>query len=170
MPDYNSGGFHQGEDGTIFGNPDGSSNGSVTDYDNWDWKQIKAAVYGMSSGVSTDANLAHARSIANPQSLLDAANAFFHVQRILEGVTKSLVDQAKALAGDNGPWGGSAADSFLTMMTNFSRQVKANADVLSGVRRATTPSPINSPTTRSPSRARRTNSRRSTSGTPTRPS
>ncbi|MER7922931.1 hypothetical protein ABTY96_07290 [Streptomyces sp. NPDC096057] len=132
MPDYNSGGFHQGEDGTIFGNPDGSSNGSVTDYDNWDWKQIKAAVYGMSSGVGTDANLAHARSIANPQSLLDAANAFFHVQRILEGVTKSLVDQAKALAGDNGPWGGSAADSFLTMMTNFSRQVKANADVLSG--------------------------------------
>ena len=132
MPDYNSGGFHQGDDGTIFGNPDGSSNGSVTDYDNWDWKQIKAAVYGMSSGVGTESNLAHARSIANPQSLLDAANAFFHVQRVLEGVTKSLVDQAKALAGDNGPWGGSAADSFLTMMTNFSRQVKANADVLSG--------------------------------------
>ncbi|MFE4630172.1 WXG100 family type VII secretion target [Streptomyces mirabilis] len=132
MPDYNSGGFHQGEDGTIFGNPDGSSPGSATDYENWDWKQIKAAVYGMSSGVSTDANLAHARAIANPQSLLDAANAFFHVQRTLEGVTKSLVDQAKALAGDNGPWGGSAADSFLDMMTNFSRQVKANADVLSG--------------------------------------
>ncbi|MEU2424742.1 WXG100 family type VII secretion target [Streptomyces sp. NPDC007851] len=132
MPDYNSGGFHQGDDGTIFGNPDSSSTGSVTDYDNWDWKQIKAAVYGMSSGVSTDANLAHARAIANPQSLLDAANAFFHVQRTLEGVTKSLVDQAKALAGDNGPWGGSAADSFLDMMTNFSRQVKANADVLSG--------------------------------------
>ncbi|MEU6194230.1 WXG100 family type VII secretion target [Streptomyces sp. NPDC047061] len=132
MPDYNSGGFHQGDDGTIFGNPDGTATGSVTDYDNWDWKQIKAAVYGMSSGVSTDANLAHARSIADPQSLLDAANAFFHVQRTLEGVTKSLVDQAKALAGDNGPWGGSAADSFLDMMTNFSRQVKANADVLSG--------------------------------------
>ncbi|MFJ9564791.1 hypothetical protein ACIRQQ_32740 [Streptomyces fuscichromogenes] len=132
MPDYNSGGFHQGDDGTIFGNPDGSSSGSVTDYDNWDWKQIKAAVYGMSSGVATDANVAHARAIANPQSLLDAANAFFHVQRTLEGVTKSLVDQAKALAGDNGPWGGSAADSFLDMMTNFSRQVKANVDVLSG--------------------------------------
>ncbi|GAA4794616.1 WXG100 family type VII secretion target [Streptomyces ziwulingensis] len=132
MPDYNSGGFHQGEDGTIFGNPDGSSNGSVTDYDNWDWKQIKAAVYGMSSGVATDANVTHARSIADPQSLLDAANAFFHVQRTLEGVTKSLIDQAKALAGDNGPWSGAAADAFLDMMTNFSRQVKANADVLSG--------------------------------------
>ncbi|MER7186092.1 WXG100 family type VII secretion target [Streptomyces hyaluromycini] len=132
MPDYNSGGFHQGDDGAIFGDPDGSSNGSVSDYDNWDWKQIKAAVYGMSSGVSTDANLAHARSIANPQSLLDAANAFYHIQLTLEGVTKSLVDQAKALAGDNGPWGGTAADSFLDMMTNFSRQVKANADVLSG--------------------------------------
>ncbi|MGW3097931.1 WXG100 family type VII secretion target [Streptomyces sp. NPDC001102] len=132
MPDYNSGGFHQGSDGAIFGNPDGSSDGTVTDYDNWDWKQIKAAVYGMSSGVATDANLAHARSIANPQSLRDAAVAFFRVQRTLEGITKSLVDQAKALAGDNGPWGGSAADAFLDMMTNFSRQVKANADVLSG--------------------------------------
>ncbi|MFI1561615.1 WXG100 family type VII secretion target [Streptomyces sp. NPDC020490] len=132
MPDYNSGGFHQGDDGTIFGNPDGSSNGSVTDYDNWDWKQIKAAIYGMSSGVETHDNVAHARSVANPQSLLDAANAFYHVQRTLEGVTKSLVAQAKALAGDNGPWSGSAADAFLDMMTNFSRQVKANADVLSG--------------------------------------
>ncbi|MBK6014467.1 WXG100 family type VII secretion target [Streptomyces sp. MBT53] len=132
MPDYNSGGFHQGEDGTIFGNPDGTNSGSVTDYENWDWKQIKAAVYGMSSGVGTEANLAHARSIANPQSLMDAANAFLDIQRILEAVTKSLVDQAKALAGDNGPWGGSAADAFLTMMTNFSRQVKANADVLAG--------------------------------------
>lgn len=130
MPDYNSNGFHQGSDGTIFGNLDGL--GKVADYENWDWKQIKAAIYGMSSGVETEANLAHARAIADPQSLLDAANAFYHVQRTLEGVTKSLVDQAKALAGDNGPWGGGAADSFLEMMTNFSRQVKANADVLSG--------------------------------------
>lgn len=132
MADYNSGGFHQGDDGTIFGNPDGSAQGSITDYDNWDWKQIKAAVYGMSSGVANAANEAHARSVADPQSLLDAANAFYHVQRTLEGVTKSLVDQAKALAGDNGPWNGTAADAFIDMMTTFSRQVKANADVLSG--------------------------------------
>ncbi|MEV6546745.1 WXG100 family type VII secretion target [Streptomyces sp. NPDC051665] len=132
MADYNSGGFHQGDDGTIFGNPDGSAQGSITDYDNWDWKQIKAAVYGMSSGVANAANEAHARSVADPQSLLDAANAFYHVQRTLEGVTKSLVDQAKALAGDNGPWSGGAADAFIDMMTTFSRQVKANADVLSG--------------------------------------
>ncbi|MEW1824120.1 WXG100 family type VII secretion target [Streptomyces sp. NPDC088196] len=132
MADYNSGGFHQGDDGTIFGNPDGSAQGSITDYDNWDWKQIKAAVYGMSSGVANAANEAHARSVADPQSLLDAANAFYHVQRTLEGVTKSLVDQAKALAGDNGPWSGAAADAFIDMMTTFSRQVKANADVLSG--------------------------------------
>ncbi|MFD9495438.1 WXG100 family type VII secretion target [Streptomyces sp. NPDC060005] len=132
MADYNSGGFHQGDDGTIFGSPDGSSSGSINDYDNWDWKQIKAAITGMSAGVATDANESHARAVADPQSLLDAANAFFHVQRTLEGITKSLVDQAKALAGDNGPWNGAAADAFLDMMTNFSRQVKANADVLAG--------------------------------------
>lgn len=132
MADYNSGGFHQGDDGTIFGSPDGSSNGSINDYDNWDWKQIKAAITGMSAGVSNDANASHARAVADPQSLMDAANAFFHVQRTLQAITKSLVDQAKALAGDNGPWNGAAADSFLDMMTNFSRQVKANADVLAG--------------------------------------
>lgn len=132
MADYNSGGFHQGDDGTIFGSPDGSSSGSINDYDNWDWKQIKAAITGMSAGVATDANESHARAVADPQSLLDAANAFFHVQRTLEGITKSLVDQAKALAGDNGPWNGAAADAFHDMMTNFSRQVKANADVLAG--------------------------------------
>ncbi|MFE2527191.1 WXG100 family type VII secretion target [Streptomyces sp. NPDC059382] len=132
MADYNSGGFHQGDDGTIFGNPDGSSTGSLADYDNWDWKQIMAAITGMSAGVGTAANESHARAVADPQSLLDAANAFYHVQRTLEGVTKSLVDQAKALAGENGPWSGAAADSFLEMMTGFSRQVKANADVLSG--------------------------------------
>lgn len=132
MVDYNSGGFVEDGNGVIFGNPDGTSNGSVADYDTWDWKQIKAAICGMASGPVTPENMTHARDVANPQSLQDAAVIFHHVQRVLEGVAKSLVDQTAALAGDDGPWKGGAADSFVVMTTNFSNQVKANAAVLSG--------------------------------------
>ncbi|MER7752796.1 WXG100 family type VII secretion target [Kitasatospora sp. NPDC097643] len=132
MPDYNDHGFHQGDDGAVFGNPDPSATGSRGDYEVWDWKQIMAAINGMSSGVGNEANRSHARAISDPQSLQDAANTFYRVQKALEAVGKSLVDQAKALAGDDGPWRGAAADSFLDTMTTFSRQVLANAKVLSG--------------------------------------
>ncbi|WP_233290423.1 WXG100 family type VII secretion target, partial [Kitasatospora sp. MBT66] len=132
MPDYNGHGFHQGDDGAVFGTTDGSATGSEGDYDLWDWKQIMAAVSGMSAGVGDDANLSHARSVSDPRSLQDAANTYYRVQKSLEAVAKSLVDQAKALAGEDGPWKGPAADSFLDTMTTFSRQVAANAKVLSG--------------------------------------
>jgi hypothetical protein len=130
MPDYNQGGFTQGSDGGIYGDP-GNGGGSVSDYDTWDWKQIKAAVYGSAAASESDA-AAHAKSVADPQSLQHAAEIFFLVQRTLEMVAQSLTDQAKALAEDGGPWKGAAADSFLDMMTTFSKQVRSNAQVLSG--------------------------------------
>ncbi|HEV7935090.1 MAG TPA: hypothetical protein VGP70_22615, partial [Actinomadura sp.] len=130
MPDYNQGGFTQGSDGGIYGDP-GNGGGSVSDYDTWDWKQIKAAVYGSAAASESDA-AAHAKSVADPQSLQHAAEVFLAVQRTLEMVAQSLTDQAKALAEDGGPWKGAAADSFLDMMTTFSKQVRANAQVLSG--------------------------------------
>ncbi|MFF4902938.1 hypothetical protein [Streptomyces sp. NPDC001068] len=130
MPDYNGGGFRTDGDGNIFAVYDGSS-GNRADYDSWDWKQIRAAIFGL-SGQATAANDALALEVSNPQSLVDAALAFYHVQKTLETVGRSLVDQAKALAGDDGPWKGTAADSFLTMMENFSNQVMANVTVLAG--------------------------------------
>ncbi|MBF9072533.1 hypothetical protein [Streptacidiphilus fuscans] len=129
--DYNSGGFTQGGDGTVFGDPS-SDPGSVQDYDNWDWKQIEAAINGMSAGVDSSANSSHAKSVSDPQSLQDAADIFFQVQQVLSGVAQAFTDQAKALAGDNGPWKGDAADSFLTMMETFSKQVTSTAAALSG--------------------------------------
>lgn len=129
--DYNSGGFTQGGDGTVFGDPS-SDPGSIQDYDNWDWKQIEAAINGMSAGVDNSANSSHAKSVSDPQSLQDAADIFYQVQQVLSGVAQALTDQAKALAGDNGPWKGDAADSFLTMMETFSKQVTATAAALSG--------------------------------------
>ncbi|MHA6757434.1 WXG100 family type VII secretion target [Streptacidiphilus sp. PAMC 29251] len=129
--DYNGNGFNQGGDGAIFGDP-GSDPGSVSDYDTWDWKQIEAAISGMSAGVDDSDNQSHALAVSDPNSLNKAANAFYAVQVTLSEIAESLDAQAKALAGPDGPWKGDAADSFINMMTTFSRQVKATADVLSG--------------------------------------
>ena len=73
-----------------------------------------------------------AKSVSDPQSLADAANAFYQVQMTLSGVQKALNDQANALAGDDGPWKGDAANEFLDIMDTFSKQVKANVDVDGG--------------------------------------
>ncbi|MFJ5639729.1 WXG100 family type VII secretion target [Streptomyces sp. NPDC093223] len=131
MADYKGGGFDE-DHGMVFGSPDGASNGSPDDYDKWDWKQIQAAIVGQASGTPNSDDLARALGVADPQSLVNASRVFFEVQQLLEGVSKALNDQANALAGDKGPWRGDAAQSFVNMMTTFSRQVKANADVLSG--------------------------------------
>ncbi|MGV9561282.1 hypothetical protein [Streptomyces sp. NPDC003480] len=129
-PDYNTGGFNDSGDG-IFGDP-GTDPGSIGDYNSWDWKQIMAAINGMSAGTGSASNEERAKGISDPQSLMDAAGHFLNAQVVLSGIAKSIAEQAKALAGDNGPWKGDAADAFLDMINTFSRQVKATADVLSG--------------------------------------
>ncbi|MFJ6836861.1 WXG100 family type VII secretion target [Streptomyces sp. NPDC091209] len=131
MTSYNGGGFTQGDDGTIFGNP-GSDPGSASDYSSWDWKQIEAAVFGMAAGPDSVTNRNQAKSVADPASLEKAAQIFFYVHDVLSGIALSLTDQTKALAGSDGPWKGAAADSFVTMIDTFSKQVAATADVLSG--------------------------------------
>ncbi|MCH0567246.1 hypothetical protein [Streptomyces sp. MUM 2J] len=131
MGDYNTGGFKEGGDGAVFGDP-GTDPGSIHDYDSWDWKQIKAAIYGMSAAVHSAENEEHAKSVSNPQSLMDAAEHFYYAQAVLSGIAESIAAQAKALAGDDGPWKGDAADAFRDTMDTFSRQVKATAVVLSG--------------------------------------
>ncbi|MFE4627278.1 hypothetical protein [Streptomyces mirabilis] len=129
-PDYNTGGFSDSSDG-VFGDP-GADPGSINDYNSWDWKQIMAAINGMAAGTGSDSNHDRAKGISDPQSLMDAAGSFHNAQVVLSGIAKSIAGQAKALAGDNGPWKGHAADAFLDMIDTFSRQVKTTADVLSG--------------------------------------
>ncbi|MER7187898.1 WXG100 family type VII secretion target, partial [Streptomyces hyaluromycini] len=135
MPDnndkYNGGGFTQGSDGAVYGDS-GSDPGSTSDYDTWDWKQIQAAIVGMSAGVHSQANEDHAAAVASPQSLQDAADILAEVQGVLDTVAQSLTAQAKALAGDNGPWQGAAADAFAEMIDGFSKQVQANVEALAG--------------------------------------
>ncbi|MEE1782628.1 WXG100 family type VII secretion target [Streptomyces sp. SP17BM10] len=128
-PNYNGNGFNQGNDGAVYGAP-GTDPGSTGDYDTWDWKQIEAAINGMAAGTGDDSG--HGKSVSDPQSLQNAADAFYQIQLVLAGIAQSLVDQGKALAGEHGPWKGDAADAFTTMLTGFSKQVQATADVLSG--------------------------------------
>ncbi|MCX5401202.1 WXG100 family type VII secretion target [Streptomyces sp. NBC_00102] len=131
MPDdYNTTGFQQDDSG-IYG--DTKNQGSRSDYDSWDWKQIMAAVTGGSNMTPGAGGEARASSVSNPQTLMTAANEFQAVQELMEMVGKSLADQAKALAGGKGaPWQGAAADAFADTMTTFSREVLANAAALGG--------------------------------------
>ncbi|MFH9090392.1 WXG100 family type VII secretion target, partial [Streptomyces sp. NPDC017676] len=133
MPEdkYNTGGFSQTTDGAIF--PNLSDELDRPDaYNGWDWKQIMAAILGSSQGDNTPANADHRRGIADPQSLQDAADAFYFVQRTLEQVASVMADQTKALAGPDGPWRGDAADVFHDTIDNFSKRIAAAADALAG--------------------------------------
>ncbi|MER8184557.1 hypothetical protein [Kitasatospora sp. NPDC094015] len=123
--------FTKGDDGALFGNPTGGGF-HVHDYDVWDWQHIEAAIVGMSNAVSSASNRDQARSVADPQSLQDAADAFYRVQQVFEGVSQSLADQGAALAGKDGVWTGLAADSFMDMIKMFSKQVGAVGEVISG--------------------------------------
>ncbi|WP_327179405.1 WXG100 family type VII secretion target [Streptomyces sp. NBC_01335] len=131
MPDdYNTTGFQQDDSG-IYG--DTKNQGSRSDYDSWDWKQIMAAVTGGSNMTPGAGGESRASSVSNPQTLMTAANEFQYVQEVMEMVGKSLADQAKALAGGKGaPWQGAAADAFADTMTTFSKEVLSNAAALAG--------------------------------------
>ncbi|BDM74430.1 hypothetical protein HEK616_79170 (plasmid) [Streptomyces nigrescens] len=125
----NKNGFDKGDDGALYAAPSQAS--SVNDYDTWDWKQIEAAITGGAAMAdSSDHNRANA--VSDPATLVDAGNIFYRVQLVLEMVSKSLDEQATALAGDSGPWRGEAAESFLATMKTFSQQVSAIAGAVSG--------------------------------------
>ncbi|MBS2539427.1 hypothetical protein KGQ20_42455, partial [Catenulispora sp. NF23] len=127
--DTSGGGFTKGPDDSVYGNP--NSPGSVSDYAGWDWHQIEAAIMGGTSLENAD-DVSRAGGISNPQTLVTAANSFFQVQQALQMVAQVLHDQSHALAGDDQPWKGPAADAFLTMMDKFQQEVSANATRLTG--------------------------------------
>ncbi|HEX7304354.1 hypothetical protein [Lentzea sp.] len=110
----------------------GSGAGTTrADYEAWDWKQIKASIYGTAAVVS-NASEDRLAGPANPLTLYDAALSFRATQELLYSIGKNVAAQAKALAGDNGPWSGEAAKSFLVMMDQFSRAFTNHADQLAG--------------------------------------
>ncbi|MDH6630644.1 uncharacterized protein YukE [Streptomyces sp. LBL] len=101
------------------------------DYKDWDWKQIMQAVTG-GAALDNAKDTETAAAISDPQSVQEAANAFYYTQKVLEDVAQSLKEQSEALAGDKGPWQGQAAQAFNTAMGSFSQQVTTMAEALSG--------------------------------------
>lgn len=132
---YNTGPFHEGENGGIFG---GNSGGADGDYESWDWKQIKAAIVGGSAvppgadGNISSTDSAAMQSVANPQTFFDAATSFNNAQQRMLIVADSISQQARALAGENGPWKGEAAKAFLNLMEKFALKVKHQAESIGG--------------------------------------
>lgn len=125
--DTGSGGFSSGADGALYGDP--SNPGSATDYNTWDWHQIEAAIDG-GSMMPSGSDDARAKSVSDPTTLWNAASTFYSVQTALAMIGQNMADQAKALAGTDGPWKGDAADAFMQAMTTYSNGVIANANVL----------------------------------------
>ncbi|MGW4826377.1 hypothetical protein ACWEOG_02255 [Amycolatopsis japonica] len=130
---YNHGGFSQdSSDGGVFGDPSGAG-GDGSEYDSFDWKQVKAAITGGAAYAPSGQGAERAAGVSDPASLWRAANVFQFVQGVLAMTAGSLRDQGEALAGGgSAPWKGEAASVFLRMISGFSDQVKATADVLSG--------------------------------------
>ncbi|MEU2743386.1 WXG100 family type VII secretion target, partial [Streptomyces sp. NPDC007095] len=98
------------------------------DYSGWDWRKIKSAITGGADGDDAQYDL----TLSDPQTVQDAANAFYYTQKVLEDVAKSLSEQSDALAGEERPWQGQAAHAFKATMGSFADQVTAMANVLSG--------------------------------------
>lgn len=124
--------FHSSPNVGYFVDPNNAPK-NEPNYYAWTWQQIEAAICGGSMLVPSGDGAAIAKGFADPTTLWQAGDSFEFVRQTLEMVAKSLLDQAKALAGGSGaPWTGEAANVFYDTMTLFSQQVQANADVLTG--------------------------------------
>ncbi|MEV8608405.1 hypothetical protein AB0383_10805 [Amycolatopsis sp. NPDC051373] len=125
----NNNGFQQDDDGIW---PDSSSNGKSNttgdpgkDFDGLTWKQIEAAILGGGSMTGGQDNLDRAYGNVNWQSLQAAAGVFQTTQLNLAAISQAIKDQTAALAGDDGPWKGTAADNFKVLAANLSGKFDA---------------------------------------------
>ncbi|WP_326566999.1 hypothetical protein VSH64_34860 [Amycolatopsis rhabdoformis] len=125
----NSNGFQ--EDGSgIWPDSSGSGRSNATgdpgkDFDGLTWKQIEAAIIGGGAMTGGQDNQDRAYGNVNWQSLQAAAGVFNTTQLNLAAISQSIKDQTAALAGDDGPWKGTAADNFKVMATNLSGKFDA---------------------------------------------
>ncbi|SDM81477.1 WXG100 family type VII secretion target [Allokutzneria albata] len=132
-------GFDIEENGAYYGAGTGAG-GSRSDYDTWDWKQIKAAVTGSAAvptkynGKDVDPTSSHQRAsgVSDPQSLYNAANDFFQAREVLNMVGTSVKQQTEALAGEDGIWQGEAATAFKGLMDALSKAFLNHVEQLDG--------------------------------------
>ncbi|MGW3621395.1 WXG100 family type VII secretion target [Micromonospora arida] len=109
---------------------------NLNDYQDWaqqpgGWRLLRAAVTG-GAAMSTDAGRDRAAALVNPQSLMDAGAAFELAYRTLEELAKFVRAQARAVAGEERPWQGPAADAFLERMEYLATYFDAQAERIAG--------------------------------------
>ncbi|AEW92805.1 MULTISPECIES: hypothetical protein [Streptomycetaceae] len=126
--DDNSDGSISNSDG-VWATQTGNTTG---DYSHWSWKKIMAAINGGAAYVEDASVDRKLKAISDPESLQEAANAFWYTEQVLKEVAEGIADQTKALTGEHGPWRGAAAQALNKAMTGLSKQVGDMANVLSG--------------------------------------
>ncbi|SHH05911.1 hypothetical protein [Streptoalloteichus hindustanus] len=95
------------------------------DYQNWTWKQIKAAICGGSEEHGGDAaRKAH----SDPASFWDAGNKIQNLGRVFALCRDTLRVHAKAIAGPGGVWKGPSAEAFLNQMDYYAKVFDAHVD------------------------------------------
>ncbi|MFG1646039.1 hypothetical protein ACGFMK_37665 [Amycolatopsis sp. NPDC049252] len=120
--DNNTHGFTQDDNGVWpdSGNtPTNSTGDPGKDFDGLTWKQIEAAILGGGSMAPGQDQADQAYSNVNWQSLQAAAGVFQTTQLSLSVVAEAIQKQVEALAGDDGPWKGTAATNFKGMMNDM---------------------------------------------------
>ncbi|MCZ1007831.1 hypothetical protein O1L68_14965 [Streptomyces lydicus] len=105
-------------------------NNDQGDYSEWGWKAVVKHVTGHDP--DHPENDGSAKFIADPQSIQDAADTFWYAEQVIQRAADSISEQAQALAGENGPWKGPAAQALNRVMGTLSKQVKDLGDTLSG--------------------------------------
>ncbi|PFG48639.1 hypothetical protein ATK36_3739 [Amycolatopsis sulphurea] len=109
--------------------PKPNSGGDPTkDFEGLTWKQIEAAVLGGGSMQPGQEGLDQAYGNVNWQSLQTAAGIFQETQQNLAMIAQAIKEQTAALAGPDGPWKGTAATNFTTMMTTLQNKFLDLAD------------------------------------------
>ncbi|MGP3925589.1 hypothetical protein [Streptomyces sp. 8N616] len=112
----------------------GSGKDPGKDYGSWDWWQIYNAMTG------TDLTVAHYGAeggFSDSKSLYAAADSFSNAHDTFLCIEEAVKYYADALAGDDGPWKGPAADMFHGDMEHFAKSCHSFAESLAGGPRGT---------------------------------
>jgi hypothetical protein len=125
-------GFSKDSSGSVFADPATASSDAGNFPDGWTWKQIEASILGGAAIAPGSGGEARAGLVSNSATLTRAAQVFHVTQQRLAMVAESIEKQAAALAGENGPWQGVAAEKFLASMNRFAMEIRRRVTQLSG--------------------------------------
>jgi hypothetical protein len=125
--DSGNSGSGSGTDGGSSGSDSGTSSGTG-DYSQLGWKDVMRYV----TGFDPDKPEVDGSAISDPQTIQDAADAFYFTQTVLQRAAENLGRQVEALTGPDGPWQGGAAGALGDAMKTLAKQTQDMADTLSG--------------------------------------